>query len=172
MCMMCMLFLGPYCPHPAKSESQVLDKTKENVYPSSHQMITACGETPSITLPLSSQPLCARANACVSYCFCCFHCVSCSSLASYNHYMIHCLLSTFWKPFSLWERASRPGKGIAFPSAPRSTGFAMHAAPVYIAEIAPAEVRGTLVSAKELRFQYLRAVPTSGSIVYTQKAGA
>lgn len=29
-------------------------------------------------------------------------------------------------------------------------GFAMHAAPVYIAEIAPAEVRGTLVSAKEM----------------------
>eukprot|EP00928_Gymnodinium_smaydae_P004469 TRINITY_DN11517_c1_g1_i1.p1 TRINITY_DN11517_c1_g1~~TRINITY_DN11517_c1_g1_i1.p1 ORF type:complete len:508 (-),score=109.03 TRINITY_DN11517_c1_g1_i1:383-1906(-) len=28
-------------------------------------------------------------------------------------------------------------------------GFAMHAAPVYIAEISPAEVRGTLVSAKE-----------------------
>lgn len=29
-------------------------------------------------------------------------------------------------------------------------GFAMHAAPVYIAEICPAEIRGTLVSAKEL----------------------
>eukprot|EP00930_Biecheleria_cincta_P005902 TRINITY_DN106853_c0_g1_i1.p1 TRINITY_DN106853_c0_g1~~TRINITY_DN106853_c0_g1_i1.p1 ORF type:complete len:509 (+),score=89.84 TRINITY_DN106853_c0_g1_i1:98-1624(+) len=29
-------------------------------------------------------------------------------------------------------------------------GFAMHAAPVYIAEISPAEVRGTLVAAKEL----------------------
>jgi len=29
-------------------------------------------------------------------------------------------------------------------------GFAMHAAPVYIAEISPASVRGTLVSAKEL----------------------
>ena len=29
-------------------------------------------------------------------------------------------------------------------------GFAMHAAPVYIAEIAPAEIRGTLVSAKEM----------------------
>merc|ERR1719197_2010512 len=28
-------------------------------------------------------------------------------------------------------------------------GFAMHAAPVYIAEISPAEIRGTLVSAKE-----------------------
>merc|ERR1719238_249862 len=28
-------------------------------------------------------------------------------------------------------------------------GFAMHAAPVYIAEISPASVRGTLVSAKE-----------------------
>lgn len=28
-------------------------------------------------------------------------------------------------------------------------GFAMHAAPIYIAEIAPAEIRGTLVSAKE-----------------------
>ncbi|CAE8601956.1 unnamed protein product [Polarella glacialis] len=29
-------------------------------------------------------------------------------------------------------------------------GFAMHAAPIYIAEIAPSDVRGTLVSAKEL----------------------
>merc|ERR1719326_1557690 len=28
-------------------------------------------------------------------------------------------------------------------------GFAMHAAPIFIAEISPAEVRGTLVSAKE-----------------------
>lgn len=29
-------------------------------------------------------------------------------------------------------------------------GFCMHAAPVYIAEISPAEIRGTLVSAKEM----------------------
>ena len=28
-------------------------------------------------------------------------------------------------------------------------GFAMHAAPIYIAETAPSEVRGTLISLKE-----------------------
>ena len=35
-----------------------------------------------------------------------------------------------------------------------TSGFCMHAAPVYIAEIAPAEVRGTLVSAKATTFWF------------------